>query len=173
MTKIAGSESGSGSISQSNGSPDQDPHQNVMAPEHCIGFTIFFIVSHFQDCFLEPAEPSGEPSNLSGEPNDGGRESPSSAVLEVTTRKRSAAGLRRTKRMPEKKRVKKSGGSLWDQLEDGLDGAEAVDDPSEEEDEDEEWIDSEDMESGEDEGSSGLMEVKCGVCGDSFRSVAR
>jgi hypothetical protein len=75
--------------------------------------------------------------------------------------------------MPEKKRVKKSGGSLWDQLEDGLDGAEAVDDPSEEEDEDEEWIDSEDMESEEDEGSSVLMEVKCGVCGESFRSVAR
>jgi hypothetical protein len=76
--------------------------------------------------------------------------------------------------MPERKRVKKSGGSLWDQLEDGLDGAEAVDDPSEEEeDEDEEWIDSEDMESEEDEGSSVLMEVKCGVCGESFRSVAR
>jgi hypothetical protein len=76
--------------------------------------------------------------------------------------------------MPEKKRVKKCGGSLWDQLENGLDGAEAVDDPSEEEeDEDEEWIDSEDMESEEDEGSSALMEVKCGVCGESFRSVAR
>jgi hypothetical protein len=33
MTKIAGSESGSGSISQSHGSPDLDPRQNVMDPE--------------------------------------------------------------------------------------------------------------------------------------------
>jgi hypothetical protein len=28
--------SGSGSISQRHGSPDQDPHQNVMDPEHCL-----------------------------------------------------------------------------------------------------------------------------------------
>ena len=37
MTKIAGSESGSGSISQRYGSadPDPDPHQNVMDPQHC------------------------------------------------------------------------------------------------------------------------------------------
>ncbi len=36
MTKIAGSgfASGSGSISQRHGSPDPDPHQNVMDPEH-------------------------------------------------------------------------------------------------------------------------------------------
>jgi hypothetical protein len=37
MTKIAGSgsESGSGPISESYGSADPDPHQNVMDPEHC------------------------------------------------------------------------------------------------------------------------------------------
>jgi hypothetical protein len=36
MTKIAGSGYESGSISQRHGSadPDQDPHQNVMDPEH-------------------------------------------------------------------------------------------------------------------------------------------
>jgi hypothetical protein len=36
MTKIAGSGSESGSISQRHGSadPDPDPHQNVMDPEH-------------------------------------------------------------------------------------------------------------------------------------------
>ncbi len=33
MTKISGSESGS--ISHRHGSPDPDPHQNVMHPEHC------------------------------------------------------------------------------------------------------------------------------------------
>jgi hypothetical protein len=38
MTKIAGPGSGSGSISQRHGSadPDQDPHQNVMDPRHCL-----------------------------------------------------------------------------------------------------------------------------------------
>jgi hypothetical protein len=36
MTKIAGSGSASGSISQRHGSADPDPHQNVMDPEHCI-----------------------------------------------------------------------------------------------------------------------------------------
>jgi hypothetical protein len=35
MMKIEGS--GSGSISQRYGSPDSDPHQNVMDPEHCAG----------------------------------------------------------------------------------------------------------------------------------------
>jgi hypothetical protein len=37
MTKIAGSEFASGSISQRHGSadPDPDPHQNVMDPQHC------------------------------------------------------------------------------------------------------------------------------------------
>jgi hypothetical protein len=35
MTKIAGSESESGSISQRHGSADPDPHQNVMDPQHC------------------------------------------------------------------------------------------------------------------------------------------
>ncbi len=39
MTKIAGSESeiesGSRSISKRHGSPDPDPHQNFMDPEHC------------------------------------------------------------------------------------------------------------------------------------------
>ncbi len=35
MTKIAGSGSESGSISQRQGSSDPDPHQNVMDPEHC------------------------------------------------------------------------------------------------------------------------------------------
>jgi hypothetical protein len=34
MTKIAGFGSASGSISQRHGSPDTDPHQNVMDPEH-------------------------------------------------------------------------------------------------------------------------------------------
>ncbi len=34
MTKIAGSGSESGSISQRHGSAD--PHQNVMDPEHCL-----------------------------------------------------------------------------------------------------------------------------------------
>jgi hypothetical protein len=34
MTKIAGSVSGS--ISQWHGSPDPDPHQNVMDPQHCL-----------------------------------------------------------------------------------------------------------------------------------------
>jgi hypothetical protein len=32
--KIEGSASGSGSISQRHGSPNQDPHQNVMDPQH-------------------------------------------------------------------------------------------------------------------------------------------
>jgi hypothetical protein len=38
MTKIAGSGSASGSISQRHGSadPDPDPHQNAMDPEHCL-----------------------------------------------------------------------------------------------------------------------------------------
>jgi hypothetical protein len=35
MTKIAGSRSESGSISQRHGSADPDPHRNVMDPEHC------------------------------------------------------------------------------------------------------------------------------------------
>ncbi len=35
MTKIAGSGSESGSISQRYGSPDPDPHQNDMDPQHC------------------------------------------------------------------------------------------------------------------------------------------
>ncbi len=35
MTKKAGSGSGSESISQRHGSPDPDPLQNVMDPEHC------------------------------------------------------------------------------------------------------------------------------------------
>jgi hypothetical protein len=39
MTKIAGSESASGSISQRHGfadpDPDPDPHNNVMDPQHC------------------------------------------------------------------------------------------------------------------------------------------
>ncbi len=34
MTKIRGSESGSGSISQRHGSADPDPHKNVMDPQH-------------------------------------------------------------------------------------------------------------------------------------------
>jgi hypothetical protein len=34
MTKIAGSGSESGSISQRHGSADPDPHQNVMDPQH-------------------------------------------------------------------------------------------------------------------------------------------
>jgi hypothetical protein len=36
MTKVAGSASASGSISQKHGSadPDPDPHQNVIDPEH-------------------------------------------------------------------------------------------------------------------------------------------
>jgi hypothetical protein len=33
MTKIAGSRSGS--ISQRHGSPDPDPHQSIIDPEHC------------------------------------------------------------------------------------------------------------------------------------------
>ncbi len=39
MTKIAGSLSESGSISQRHGSadPDPDPHQNVMVPQQCLG----------------------------------------------------------------------------------------------------------------------------------------
>jgi hypothetical protein len=35
MTKIAGSGSESGSISQRHGSADPDPSQNVMDPQHC------------------------------------------------------------------------------------------------------------------------------------------
>jgi hypothetical protein len=34
MTKIAGSGSEYGSISQRHGPADPDPHQNVMVPEH-------------------------------------------------------------------------------------------------------------------------------------------
>jgi hypothetical protein len=42
MTKIAGSgvAPGSGSISQRHGSPDPDPHQNVMDPEHSLPLTV-------------------------------------------------------------------------------------------------------------------------------------
>ncbi len=42
MTKIAGSGSESGSISQKHGSedPDQDPPQNVMDPEHWFEVTL-------------------------------------------------------------------------------------------------------------------------------------
>jgi hypothetical protein len=36
MTKIAGSGSEYGSISQRHGSADPDPHQNAMDPEHCL-----------------------------------------------------------------------------------------------------------------------------------------
>jgi hypothetical protein len=40
VTKIAESESVSGSIGQRHGSADSDPHQNVMDPEHCLlGYT--------------------------------------------------------------------------------------------------------------------------------------
>jgi hypothetical protein len=35
MTKIEGSGSRSGSISQGHGSADPDPHQNVMDTQHC------------------------------------------------------------------------------------------------------------------------------------------
>jgi hypothetical protein len=35
ITKISGSGSESGSISQRHGSPDPDPPQNVMDPQHC------------------------------------------------------------------------------------------------------------------------------------------
>jgi hypothetical protein len=42
MTKIEGSGSASGSISQRHGSadpdPDPDPPQNVMDPQHCLEF---------------------------------------------------------------------------------------------------------------------------------------
>jgi hypothetical protein len=40
MTKITGSGSkpGSGSISQRQGSPDPDPHQNVMDPQHWLKY---------------------------------------------------------------------------------------------------------------------------------------
>jgi hypothetical protein len=45
MTKIAGSDSGSGSISQRHGSadPDPDPPQSVMDPQHWPTESIFVI----------------------------------------------------------------------------------------------------------------------------------
>jgi hypothetical protein len=47
MTKIAGSGSESGSISQRHGSadpdPDPDPHQNVMDPVFCFVYIIKFV----------------------------------------------------------------------------------------------------------------------------------
>ncbi len=45
MTKIAGSTSGSGSISRRHGSadPDPNPHQNVMDPEHRLWVWICWI----------------------------------------------------------------------------------------------------------------------------------
>ena len=71
--------------------------------------------------------------------------------------------------------------SLWEQLETGLvKSTEDVDDPSEgEEDEDEDEVmvvdSEEEIEDDDDEEfeDSVDLEVKCGVCGDSFRSVAR
>jgi hypothetical protein len=41
MTKIAGSGSESGSISQRHGSADPDSHQNVMDPEHCLSLPAY------------------------------------------------------------------------------------------------------------------------------------
>jgi hypothetical protein len=38
--KIEGSGSESGSISQSHGSADPDPHQNVMDPQHCFNLIL-------------------------------------------------------------------------------------------------------------------------------------
>ncbi len=51
MKKIAGS----GSISQRHGSPDPDPHQNVMDPEHCAKEeqTRFKYLLYFSFSFLE------------------------------------------------------------------------------------------------------------------------
>jgi hypothetical protein len=40
MMKIEGSGSESRSISQSHGSTDPDPHQNVMDPQHCFKLTL-------------------------------------------------------------------------------------------------------------------------------------
>jgi|LakMenE18May11ns_1017448.scaffolds.fasta_scaffold9302125_1 hypothetical protein len=40
MTKIAGSGSESGSISQMHGSADPDPHQHVMDPQHCLKVSV-------------------------------------------------------------------------------------------------------------------------------------
>ena len=69
--------------------------------------------------------------------------------------------------MPHQRRLKKEKGeSLWDQLEKELNPVEDVDDPSEGEEEEE-------MDSEEEEEASLGLEVKCGVCGESFRSVAR
>jgi hypothetical protein len=39
MTKVAGSGSESRSISQRHGSPNPDPYQNVMDPQHCLVLT--------------------------------------------------------------------------------------------------------------------------------------
>ncbi len=46
MTKIAGSgsESGSGSISQRHGTPDPDPHQIVMDPEHWLFLRSYILI---------------------------------------------------------------------------------------------------------------------------------
>ncbi len=66
MTKIAGSGSESGSISQRHGSVDPDPdlHQNVMDPEHCICGGIFLFhkktlasVQTKCQCYLNPSPP--------------------------------------------------------------------------------------------------------------------
>jgi hypothetical protein len=49
MMKITGSGSGSesGSISQRHGSPDPDPHQNVMDQEHCLWWTTPLTSTYF------------------------------------------------------------------------------------------------------------------------------
>ncbi len=56
MTKIAGSGSASGSISQSHGSADPDPHQNVMDPEHCTPLKWTIQTYLVRLCFLHLGE---------------------------------------------------------------------------------------------------------------------
>jgi hypothetical protein len=48
MMKIEGSRSGSGSISQINGFPDPDPHQNVMDPQHCFSNNLSLWYMNFE-----------------------------------------------------------------------------------------------------------------------------
>jgi hypothetical protein len=52
MTKIAGSESGSGSIGQRHGSADPDPPYNVMDPQHCFISNNRHLLLHIQRIFF-------------------------------------------------------------------------------------------------------------------------
>jgi hypothetical protein len=99
------------------------------------------------------------------------RKTTSSREQPVTAGKRPKRGVAK---------IKDTRGSLWEKMENMFNSAESVDDPSEEEEEedmedyDEDTEDDDEFELEDDEVVGSVdVEVKCGVCGQSFRSVTR